>query len=134
MKKLWKLLTLCFAVFFLVSCGSNAGKNEFDNTINKTITSGSIKGHKDTKNKVIEWLGIPYAKAPVNELRWKAPRKVDKWKKTLDASKAGNQAIQFSNGKLSGSEDALNLDVVRPDTKKKKLPVMNCPQKVGHYI
>ena len=33
-------------------------------------------------------------------------------------------AIQYSNGQVTGSEASLNLDVVRPDTKKKNLPVL----------
>ena len=78
----------------------------------------------DKKNDVIEWLGVPYAKSPVGELRSKAPQKADKWEKTKDVSKYGDTAIQFSNGEVKGSEDALNLDVVRPNNSKEDLPVV----------
>ncbi|MFI3887364.1 carboxylesterase family protein [Streptococcus parauberis] len=112
----------------LVACQDSTSKNEhaetFKATVNKTIVSGKIKGHLDKKNDVIEWLGVPYAKSPVGELRWKAPQKADKWEKTKDVSKYGDTAIQFSNGEVKGSEDALNLDVVRPNNSKKDLPVV----------
>lgn len=112
----------------LVACQDSTSKNEdaetFKATVNKTIVSGKIKGHMDKKNDVIEWLGVPYAKSPVGELRWKAPQKADKWEKTKDVSKYGDTAIQFSNGEVKGSEDALNLDVVRPNNSKKDLPVV----------
>ncbi len=125
MKKIWQLLTILSAIFLLVACGlTKSSKDNFDTSLTKTIQSGKIKGHRDSKTKALEWLGIPYAQAPVKDLRWKAPQKVKKWQGTKDASKAGNQAIQFSNGKVTGSEDALNLDVVRLDSKKKKLPVI----------
>lgn len=112
----------------LVACQDSTSKNEdaetFKATVNKTIVSGKIKGHMDKKNDVIEWLGVPYAKSPVGDLRWKAPQKADKWEKTKDVSKYGDTAIQFSNGEVKGSEDALNLDVVRPNNSKKDLPVV----------
>ncbi len=112
----------------LVACQDSTSKNEdaetFKATVYKTIVSGKIKGHMDKKNDVIEWLGVPYAKSPVGELRWKAPQKADKWEKTKDVSKYGDTAIQFSNGEVKGSEDALNLDVVRPNNSKKDLPVV----------
>lgn len=92
----------------------------FNNSLKKTISSGSLIGKKDQKNKVIEWLGIPYATAE----RWKEPTTVTDWKETFDATKEGSKAIQFNNGKIEGQENALNLDVVRPDNVKSDLPVV----------
>ncbi|MDO4680655.1 MAG: carboxylesterase family protein [Aerococcus sp.] len=39
----------------------------------------------------------------------------------MEAKTYGEKDIQFSNGKVEGSENALNIDVVGPDTYKKKL-------------
>ena len=42
----------------------------------KVITnSGIVNGYK--KNNAIYWDDIPYAKPPINELRWRAPRPID---------------------------------------------------------
>ena len=37
-------------------------------------SSGVVEGYK--KGRVLYWDDIPYAKPPINELRWKAPRKI----------------------------------------------------------
>lgn len=128
MKKNLLVLVTFISMFSLTACQTNSSSDKqsenYNNTIRKEIVSGKIKGKKDKKNKVIEWLGIPYAQAPVGNLRWKAPKTPKKWTKTFDASKYGNAAIQYSNGQVTGSEASLNLDVVRPDTKKKNLPVL----------
>ena len=38
-------------------------------------SSGVVEGYK--KGRVLFWDDIPYAKPPINELRWKAPRKIN---------------------------------------------------------
>ena len=40
-----------------------------------TSSSGITKGK--IKNGIITWEDIPYAKPPIAELRWKAPRKIN---------------------------------------------------------
>ncbi len=83
------------------------------------------------------WHGVPYAAAPVGELRWKPPQPVASWKGTRDALQSGSPCIQYgwmmggvgSNGSHQGSEDCLflNIDAPRMDAAKAsgaKLPVM----------
>lgn len=42
-------------------------------------SSGTIKGHKaDNQSEVSEYLGIPYGKAPIGDLRFAAPEKYDR--------------------------------------------------------
>jgi len=36
-------------------------------------------------NNTWAWKGVPYAKAPVGELRWKAPRDPDPWHGVMQA-------------------------------------------------
>lgn len=46
-----------------------------------------------------EFLGIPYAKPPVNALRWQKPEALDPnscWKGTHEASQFGSECIQIS--------------------------------------
>ncbi len=97
-----------------------SAQEKFDKSLEQTISSGTLKGKKDKENKAIEWLGIPYATSE----RWKAPEDVAKWTDTFDATKVGDKAIQFNNGEVVGQENALNLDVVRPDNAKVDLPVV----------
>ncbi|MGT2755989.1 carboxylesterase family protein [Streptococcus ovuberis] len=112
---------LGMATVFLGGCTATKQDNAFNQEVEQTIKSGPIKGQKDEDNKVLQWLGVPYA--TVSE-RWTAPKPVESWKKQLDATKAGEPALQLSNGEIKGVEDALNLDIVRPDTAAKDLPVI----------
>lgn len=118
-----KIIALGLSSVVLVACSNNATPKKvetFNQSVTQTISSGEIKGKKDSENKVLEWLGLPYAKAE----RWQAPKDVEKWSKTYDASRYGEKALQFTNGEVVGNEDGLNLDVVRPDTKETELPVV----------
>ena len=124
-KKFFKWLSLVLLVL-LAACGQTKEEETvtFKNEVTQTITSGQVKGNQDQENGVLEWLGIPYAAAPIGYLRWKEPQPVDDWIGTFDASKAGEKFVQFTNGEVVGSEGALNLDVVRPDTTETGLPVI----------
>ena len=95
-------------------------------------SSGIVDGYK--KNNIFIWEDIPYAEPPVGELRWKAPRKIED-NSQLIKPKSGNFCIQrtsgfggtgdFSDDKISGSEDCLYLDIFSPSLNpKKNLPVM----------
>ena len=124
-KKFFTWLSLVLLVF-LAACGQTKEEEvvTFKNEVTQTITGGQIKGHQDQENGVLEWLGIPYAAAPIRNLRWKEPQTLDDWIGTFDASKPGEKFVQFTNGEVVGSEGALNLDVVRPDTTEAGLPVI----------
>ena len=99
----------------------------------KIITSSGIaEGY--LKNKIIKWDDIPYAEPPINELRWKAPRKISQ-KSNLIEPKDNNFCIQrtsslggssqFSDELISGNEDCLYLDIYAPSKKSDGLfPVM----------
>lgn len=97
---------------------SDGGLNYTQGTLQNT-KYGEVKGHEENEGKTLIWSGIPYAKAPIGELRWKAPVNTEKWTGTFDATKAGNIGIQLSSGKVIGSEDCLNLDIYRPNTNEK---------------
>tara|TARA_Y100000780_G_scaffold169892_1_gene155061 strand:+ start:1460 stop:3442 length:1983 start_codon:yes stop_codon:yes gene_type:complete len=64
------------------------------------------------------WYGIPYAKPPVAELRWKPPVAPDSWEGVRQATDWADQCAQPSYleayGKGSMSEDCLYLNVVVP--------------------
>lgn len=118
-----KVVALGLSSLVLVACSNNTVPKEeetFNQSVIQTISSGEIKGKKDSEHKVLEWLGVPYATAE----RWKAPKDVEKWTETYDATEFGEKALQFTNGEVVGKEDGLNLDIVRPDTTETDLPVV----------
>ena len=127
MKRIYvALLTLILGIS-LAACISTDNKESsaaFNQSLTQTIAAGKVRGVRDKENRALQWLGIPYAQAPSGQLRWKEPRKAESWEGTFAADNYGDTAIQLSDDQVVGSEDALNLDVVRPDTKEGDLPVM----------
>ena len=91
------------------------------------ISSGKINGYA-TSNNTYTWLGIPYAKPPIGDLRWKPPQKVNSWEGIHDCTQWGDQCGQGALGPASFgnlSENCLNLNIVAPkNTGNEKLPVM----------
>ena len=97
--------------------------------------AGKIVGFADSYN-TFAWIGIPYAKPPIGELRWKAPRGLKRWGNTLQATEYGKPCVQLSGqlsgieaepGQVVGYEDCLSLNVWAPKAalaNNKKLPVM----------
>ncbi|GGN98244.1 carboxylesterase family protein [Saccharibacillus kuerlensis] len=85
---------------------------------------GQVQGYRDQANRALVWQGIPYAASTAGAQRWKAPSDPAPWSGVLDATKPGSVAIQASGSETVGTEDALNLDIYRPDHTKEKLPVI----------
>ena len=85
-------------------------------------------------NNVINWDDIPYAQAPIGDLRWKAPRLLDdKNSINIITPQENNFCVQEPSGLggsegdnfFSGKEDCLYLDIKRPrKIAKELLPVM----------
>ena len=93
-------------------------------------SSGIVDGYK--KGGVIYWDDIPYAKPPINQLRWKAPRASNN-PKNIISPKENNYCVQRPSslggpggeGLYVGTEDCLYLDISAPTRKKSELlPVM----------
>ncbi|MCI6023159.1 MAG: carboxylesterase family protein [Oscillospiraceae bacterium] len=55
--------------------------------------NGKIQGKR--KDGCTTYFGIPYAKAPVGELRWKAPQPVEPWDGVLEATEFPHRAWQM---------------------------------------
>ena len=118
-----KLFLPIFIIFFV-----SAYADDFRIVTSSGITQGFIK------KGVVNWKDIPYAKPPIDDLRWKAPRKIEQ-NSNLIKPKNNNFCLQrtsnlggssqFSNQPISGSEDCLYLDIYAPSKSSEELlPVM----------
>lgn len=99
--------------------------------VQATIENGIIEGNYDTQTGVQKYFGIPYAKPPVDELRWKAPQPLENWdgiKETTDFGPRAMQAPIFGDMSFRSdgiSEDCLYLNVWSPAKENQKdLPVL----------
>ncbi len=132
----------CFLVFmfvfiFFIGC-DNSSKSVSDDVNSPdddvaadsfdsvTVSQGAVKG--TAEGGVISYKGIPFAEPPLGNLRWKAPVEKGAWDGVLDASaysKSCPQSLAVSLGYvMDWSEDCLYLNVFRPDSAIKDLPVM----------
>ncbi len=114
---------LKFSFFLMISLIAHA-------EIKVETSSGIVDGYK--KGRVIYWDDIPYAKPPIDQLRWKAPRTINN-SKNIISSKENNYCVQRpsslggpgGDGLYVGTEDCLYLDISAPARKKSELlPVM----------
>ncbi|GAB3234643.1 carboxylesterase family protein [Algoriphagus aestuariicola] len=119
------------AVFFLF--GTSLAFSQSDNSlpVQTTIENGTIEGNYDVTNGISTYFGIPFAKPPVGELRWKAPVPAASWsgvKETKDFGPRPVQGLVFGdmNSWSDGvSEDCLTLNVWTPAKRSSKdLPVL----------
>ncbi len=99
--------------------------------VQATIENGVIEGLYDTRSGLQTYLGIPFAKPPVGDLRWKAPQPLDNWagiKMTKQFGPRPVQAVVFGdmNSRSNGiSEDCLYLNVWSPAKRNESgLPVL----------
>lgn len=83
---------------------------------------GSVMGYEE--DEALIWQGIPYGGDTSGENRWQAPTDPQPWFETLDATQAGVVALQAGADGVTGSEDALNLDIYRPNNETEDLPVL----------
>ena len=104
------------------------------------ISSGKMQGVLTPDGKVVAYKGIPFAAPPVEDLRWKPPQPVGRWKGVLLARDFGPHCIQFGSWPdmvfhdPGPSEDCLTLNVWAPaDAKPLKKPGGGLPVMVWIY-
>jgi para-nitrobenzyl esterase len=100
------------------------------------IDAGQVRGLVVGEDKgVLSYKGIPYAKPPVGDLRWRDPQPPPKWEGVRDCFEFGHVCMQKSDALIKSipqlalrapeSEDCLYLNVWAPaNAPKAKLPVL----------
>ena len=119
---------LKYLIFFSISLTTNFALLADDNYLIQTQSGTSIG---IPKNGVVTWNDIPYAKPPINELRWMAPRDINQPDKKL-VNIDNNFCVQRASGpggvesesSIVGQEDCLFLDIRAPINNNDLLPVM----------
>jgi len=112
-----------------------------------TLRDGKVQGVKTADGAVEVFTGIPYAKPPVGELRWRAPEDPEPWSGVRTCARFAPMAMQPRNSEIYSSlaqivgyhdyavslkdnfrdavsEDALYVNLWRPAGAGEKLPVL----------
>ncbi|SOE99623.1 para-nitrobenzyl esterase [Burkholderia sp. OK233] len=110
------LLALCLA-----ACGGSVSQ---PNPLAAQTNEGSVVG--SASGNVVSFLGVPYALAPVGQLRWKPPQAPARRAGTLTATSYGKACPQNDMAESDMSEDCLFINVQRPlhALPASKLPVL----------
>ena len=128
-----KLLSNLLILLIISACSSGFSFKDSTSYIQVETPNGDVLGIEEENLYIFK--GLAYAKAPVGELRWKAPRDVAISNELIDATEFKSECIQpasesfISNWNVSvGNEDCLFLNIYVPknqtDINKNKFPVM----------
>jgi para-nitrobenzyl esterase len=121
----WAIAGLVLGLSWTAQADSLTVKTEQGRVHGKTINGGKVKA----------FLGLPYAAAPIRDLRWKSPQPPAAWKGERDATRFGAHCAQITLypdivfEDSASSEDCLFLNVYAPAepaarAKSNGLPVM----------
>ena len=111
------------------------------------VAQGDLTGVKTADGQVEVYAGIPYAKPPVGELRWREPQRAEAWQGVLAADHFAPMSMQKTDSALYSSlaqiigyhdyeislsdnslppvsEDSLYLNIWKPAGKAEGLPVL----------
>ena len=148
----WIVLPVCFGIIVMLSWppvrnvkAVNDKNPQYTDII--TISQGQLQGVFNKDHTVEVYAGIPYAKPPVGDLRWKEPQDPDNWQGVLQADAFAPMSMQpvnipiynslaqiigyhdyqislDDNYRAPVSEDSLYLNIWKPSTKDVNLPVL----------
>jgi para-nitrobenzyl esterase len=121
----WMVLALVGMVLEIRAQATNAF------AVQTKIEHGIIEGNYDVKSGIQTYLGVPFAKPPVGNLRWKAPQPLEKWAGVKPAKQFGPRPMQklvfgdMSSRSNGLSEDCLYLNLWTPAKRNTQgLPVL----------
>ena len=122
---------------------ASAAQREPASPVQRQTTFGPVVGSDlSAASGTYAWKGVPFARPPVGDRRWKAPADPDVWTPPRLAQQFGNACSQASRlygpgqhnkydatigtslGQTVGAEDCLYLNIWRPATADTQLPVI----------
>lgn len=131
-----KIITKFYIILLLItisgceisrSINYDSNTNTASTATHRVTNDSEILGSIDSSG-IYKWLGIPYAEKPINDLRWKAPRKIENYSKKYEAISFKKPCVQFQSsltnnglvkpGAIVGSEDCLYLNIYSPALSK----------------
>ena len=129
-----KRLILFFCSITMVSCSAfqSSSGGLYEKKFQVQTSSGLVSNDPGKPDLgFFVWQDIPFAKPPVGDLRWRAPRPLDSPRRIISpkddtacVQKASVYAGATGKG-IVGSEDCLYLDITAPiDFEDKSYPVM----------
>jgi len=134
MKKFVVAIAILSMVILLAVFRPWVPKARADNRALRHAPAGDVIGFAD-QHATFAWLGVPFAQAPVGDLRWRAPRPLSRWRNVRPVLAMSPPCAQFKILALldkhatTGSEDCLYLNIWTPhmtadEATGKRLPVM----------
>ena len=136
MRKIKTIAYLFFVILLLSGCETTQSvkvkleENLLSSETRLMTNNGPVIGFIDQLG-IQKWLGIPFAEPPINELRWRAPIKINNWKTLKEVNSFSPPCVQFQSsltadglvkpGDIIGSENCLYLNVYAPSSSKNKL-------------
>lgn len=120
-------LACCLAGALITTGPALAQTREVGATV--TVEQGGVHGSLRDAAGVLAFKGVPYAKAPVGDLRWHAPQPAPPWQGERDATHFGRRCYSaLENDPEPGpprSEDCLTLNIwTAGHSSTEKRPVM----------
>jgi para-nitrobenzyl esterase len=113
------LASFLLLVLLAATSSAQTKDNQFGSVVR--TKQGAVEGLVMPELRTVAWLGVPYAKPPVGNFRWKSPQEPAKRKRILKAHSYGSPCFQPG---IKSSENCLYLNVWRPDSKQRGLPVL----------
>ncbi len=122
---------LIFSTLLILISSVGIAQNDNAFPVEVKVENGIIEGDYDTHTGIQTYFGVPFAKPPIGDLRWKAPQPLDNWegvKKTKEFGPRPMQTLVFGDMKSRSkglSEDCLYLNIWTPASRNTKdLPVL----------
>ena len=88
------------------------------------VENGRVCGALERLHRVEQWFGIPYAAPATGANHWRKPQPAPQIARVLNCTKPGERNLQCAGSSTIGAEGRLTLNICRPNTTEKGLPVM----------